>query len=285
MSENLITKVLSIDELMFFRVKANEKRPATLHGYKDAKIGFDIASTLKNGDNVGFVMEPRFLCIDMDEDKEKGYEGIKVIQELEKVLGKLPRTYTQRTPRMGLHKVFLSDGLINKPRGKITPACDLKYSGYILFHGSKINQRYYHAIDGVEENGKLYFSSLPKKWIDFIQKNGSDIKNVEKSYTHYEPLKITGNFKKMYEKCAFVRNCVDSSFDLSEPEWHMFARLLNHFDNGLELFLEFSKRHIDFNPEKATKKFLYAKRYPVNCSSISEISEACMSCINLIKRR
>ena len=148
MSKLLDKIVLPIEKLAFIKVISNGKRPAEKHGFKDAQTGFDVVGTLASGYNLGFVMEPDFIAIDMDEDAEKGYKGIKVIENLEKELGDLPSTYTQRTPRGGLHKVFLAKGLKHKPTGKITPAVDVKYSGYILFHGSCINGRYYQAVDG-----------------------------------------------------------------------------------------------------------------------------------------
>lgn len=284
MSELIDKIVLPIEKLPFIKVVSNGKRPAEKHGFKDGKIGFDVARTLASGYNVGFVMEPDFVAIDMDEDIEKGYQGIKVIEELEKELGKLPPTYTQRTPRGGLHKVFLSTGLKNKSTGKITPAVDVKYSGFVLFHGSCINGRYYQAIDGVVENGKLLFSALPKKWIDYIETTTPTKKSSKKSYEEYQPVVIDGDFRKMYESCNFVRRCVDYSDSLSEPEWHQFARLMNHFTLGESMFIEFSKNHAGFNLEEAKRKFSYAKKYPVNCQTISEVSIACKTCNNLINK-
>lgn len=283
MSNLLDEIVLPIEKLAFIRIISNGKRPAEKHGFKDGKVSFDVASTLASGYNVGFVMEPNFIAIDMDEDSEKGYEGIKVIKNLEKELGNLPSTYTQRTPRGGLHKVFLSTGLNNKPVGKITPAVDVKYSGYILFHGSCINGRYYQAIDGVTENGQLIFSALPQNWLNFIQTSTSK-KKISKEYNgEYKPVVIKGDFRQMYENCPFVRRCVDYSYCLSEPEWHQFARLLNNFELGEELFIEFSKNHSEFNLEEARKKYLYAKKYPVSCQTISKVSIACEQCNNVTK--
>lgn len=283
MSEPLDKIVLPIEKLAFIKVISNGKRPAEKHGFKDGQTGFDVAGTLASGYNLGFVMEPDFIAIDMDEDAEKGYEGIKVIENLEKELGNLPSTYTQRTPRGGLHKVFLAKGLKNKPTGKITPAVDVKYSGYILFHGSCINGRYYQAIDGVTENGQLIFSALPQQWLDFIETSTAKKKTPSNSHSEYKPVVIEGDFGKMYENCPFVRRCVDYSYCLSEPEWHQFARLMNNFERGEELFIEFSKNHSEFNPEEAKKKFLYARKYPVNCRTISEVSSACKFCNNFIK--
>ena len=159
----------------------------------------------------------------------------------------------------------------------------MKYSGYILFHGSCINGRYYQAIDGVTENGQLIFSALPQQWLDFIETSTAKKKTPSNSHSEYKPVVIEGDFGKMYENCPFVRRCVDYSYCLSEPEWHQFARLMNNFERGEELFIEFSKNHSEFNPEEAKKKFLYARKYPVNCRTISEVSSACKFCNNFIK--
>lgn len=286
MQNNALEKiVLSIDELAFFKVKPNDKKPASLNGFHDAKVGFDVAGTLAQGYNVGFAMEPNgLIAIDMDEDFEKGYEGIKVIQELEKELGALPPTYTQKTPRGGLHKVFLAKGLENKPTGKITPAVDVKYFGYLLFHGSCVKGKYYQAIDGVTSDGKLIFSELPTTWLNYIA-SSSKLNKSDKnsSFNDYKPVSIEGDFKQMYDNCPFVKGCVDSSSKLKEPEWHMFARLLNNFSNGEELFDMYSKNHQDYSQTATKKKFLYAKKYPADCRLISEVSEACKNCSNKLK--
>ena len=275
--------VLPINKLAFFKVRPNDKRPACKSGYLEAKEGFDIERTLVQGYNIGFAMKPNdLIAIDMDEDKTKGYEGIKVIQELEKELGPLPQTYTQRTPRGGLHKIFLAKGLQGKPIGKITPAVDVKFSGYILFHGSSINGKYYKAVDGFTEKGELIFSTLPQSWLDYIAASTNIKHSVKKTLQEYQSITIDGDFKQMYDNCPFVKTCVDESMTLSENEWHMFARLLNNFNNGEELFDMYSKNHPEYSPIATRKKFLYAKKYPVNCKMISKVSDACKICRNII---
>lgn len=109
MSKALKQISLTIDDLELFKIARNSKIPAVKGGYHSAKKNFDIVRAFMNGYNVGFKMEPRFIAIDMDEDESKGYHGIQIINELEKELGMLPSTYTQRTPRGGLHKVYLAD--------------------------------------------------------------------------------------------------------------------------------------------------------------------------------
>ncbi|MCM1266236.1 MAG: bifunctional DNA primase/polymerase [Candidatus Gastranaerophilales bacterium] len=286
MQNNALEKiVLSIDELAFFKVKPNDKQPACRNGFHDAKVGFDIVGTFAQGYNVGFAMESNgLIALDMDEDSEKGYEGIKVIQELEKELGALPLTYTQKTPRGGLHKVFLAKGLENKPTGKITPAVDVKFSGYILFHGSRVKGKYYQAIDGVTADGKLIFSELQAEWLNYIASSSKLNKSDKKSpFNDYKPVSIDGDFKQMYDNCPFVKECVDESMTLSENEWHMFARLLNNFSNGEELFDMYSKNHREYSQSATKKKFLYAKKYPVDCISISAVSKVCKNCGNKLK--
>ena len=277
------TCILTIDDLELFKVIPNGKRPAVKGGFYSAKKNFDVVRAYMHGFNVGFRMEPMFIAIDMDEDDTKGYHGIQVIDELEKKLGQLPQTYTQETPRGGIHKIYLASGFTNKPIGKITPAVDIKYSGFVLFQGSQINGKYYKAIDGCLENGKLYFSSLPDSWIKYIESSTSSKKSNEKIANVYRPVVIEGNFKQMYDNCLFVKRCVDCSSTISELEWHLFARLLNHFDKGEELYINYSRNHADFDLEKCRQKFQYAKKYPVNCRLISKDSDACQKCNNLYK--
>ena len=280
MDKVLNTIVLTTDDLELFRIVKNGKIPAVKGGFYSATKNFDVIRAYMHGFNVGFKMGPQFIGIDMDEDENKGYHGIQVITELEKKLGKLPTTYTQLTPRGGLHKVYLADGLSNKPIGKITPAVDVKYSGYILFQGSQINGKYYQAIEGRLNDGHLLFSSLPQNWIEYIESTISKEKTkLSRSY-EYKPIVIEGDFKKMYDNCLFVKRCVDESDTLSEVEWHLFARLLNHFTNGEELFINYSRNHADFNLYKSKEKFLYAKKYPVSCYSISKDSDVCKNCFN-----
>lgn len=159
----------------------------------------------------------------------------------------------------------------------------MKYSGYILFQGSQINGKYYQATDGVTENGQLIFSTLPPQWLDFIETSATKKKSSKEYNNEYKPVVIEGDFRQMYENCPFVRKCVDCSYGLSEPEWHQFARLLNNFEHGEELFMEFSKNYSGFKPEETRKKFLYARKYPVNCRTISEVSSACLECQNILK--
>lgn len=282
MIKKLQSLVLTTEDLELFKIARNSKIPAVKGGFYAATKGFDVVTTYTHGYNVGFKMGPTFIGIDMDEDESKSYHGILVINELEKKLGLLPSTYTQKTPRGGLHKIYLAEGL-NKPNGKITPAVDIKYSGYVLFQGSQINGRYYQAIDGITKNGKLIFSTLPQKWLDYLESNSKITNHKEKVNYDYKPVVIKGDFKKMYENCPFVRRCVDFSYYLSEPEWHQFARLLNNFEFWEKLFLQFSENYSEFNFEKTKQKFLYAKKYPVSCRTISEVSDACQKCNNLSK--
>ena len=283
MSEKLKSLILTTDDLELFKIARNSKIPAVKGGFYSAKKYFDVVRAYVLGYNVGFKMGPTFIGIDMDEDESKNYHGIQVINELEKELGPLPATYTQRTPRGGLHKIYLTEGILNKPSGKITPAVDVKYAGYVLFHGSQINGKYYQAIDGVTADRKLMFSTLPQKWIDYIESNLKIVSPKKKVNYNYKPSVIKGDFKKMYENCSFVRRCVDNSYCLSEPEWHQFARLLNSFEFGEALFLKFSENYSGFNLEKAKQKFLYARKYPVNCRTISEVSDVCKECTNIYK--
>lgn len=268
-----------MNELAFCRVLPNKKEPADKNGYKTCRTNFDVSGVLKTGFNVGLPLAVnRLIAIDMDVDPTKGYDGISVIAELEKTLGKLPQTYTQRTPRGGLHKVFLAPPNTEQPKGKIGKSVDVKYNGYILFAGSSINGRYYQAIDGVAEDGRLIFAVLPDSWANYIEPVKRAPMEFKIPKINIDRKVIDGDFGKMYENCPFVQRCVNQADILSEPEWHTFACLLNSLSNGEELFDEFSQPHKGYDPVLTQEKFRKAKKYNVNCQTISRVSDACMIC-------
>lgn len=63
----------------------------------------------------------------------------------------------------------------------------------------------------------------------------------------------------MYEKCAFIKHCVDNAETLAEPLWHLFSCVLNSFSNGEELFDYYSRPHPDYNTQATKEKFKNAK--------------------------
>lgn len=262
-----------------FRCKQNQKAPATKHGYYDARKNLNINELIKPNFNVAIACRlSNIFVLDLDVDLKKGLNGIETIANLEIQLGKLPLTLTQITPRGGLHLIFSDEGIIN-PIGKIGKDCDIRWNGYILCEPSSINEKLYRFINGIDENGNFIIAKLPHKWLNYINKSAQCAKNCQNNEDKpYRKVIIEGNFQKMYEKCAFIKHCVNNAETLSEPLWHLFARTMNSFLNGEELFDYYSKPHPDYNKTAVKAKFQNAAKYSVNCNIISGYFADCAKC-------
>lgn len=277
-----MAKILNLSELLLFQCKPNSKIPATSNGFKNAKINFDIKSCVANGFNVGLACEmSNIIVLDCDVDEARGLNGLKTLENLEKELGKLPNTLIQTTPRGGKHYFFSNKGITN-PIGKICKDIDVKYNGYILIEPSKINSKAYKFIDGIDKNGEFIIADLPEKWVEFLNKpahyiHKSLLSEAKESNQHQREI-IDGDFQKMYERCAFIKHCVDNAETLSEPLWHLFACTMNSFSNGEELFDYYSQPHPDYNKTAVKTKFQNAAKYNVNCNTISGHFEDCAKC-------
>lgn len=262
-----------------FRCKQNSKQPYTIHGFKDAQFNFDIESHVADGFNIGLACEMSGLIVlDCDIDTIKGFNGVNTIKELELKLGSLPKTLTQLTPRGGKHYFFSSKG-INNPIGKIGKDIDVKYRGYVLIEPSALQGKLYKFIDGIDENNNIVIAELPNKWLNFINKPIKEEKSNNKIVPTVERKIINGNFQKMYDKCLFIKHCVNYACSLSEPEWHLFACVLNSFSDGDSLFDYYSRPYTNYNPTVTKKKFKNASKYVVNCNTISRIFADCAKCI------
>lgn len=262
-----------------FRCKQNQKVPATKHGYYDARKNLDINELIKPNFNVAIACRlSNIFVLDLDVDLKKGLNGIETIANLEIQLGKLPLTLTQTTPRGGLHFIFSDEGIIN-PIGKIGKDCDIRWNGYILCEPSSINGKSYRFINGIDENGNFIIAKLPQKWLNYINKPAQCTKNCQNNEDKpYHRVIIEGDFQKMYEKCTFIKHCVNNAETLSEPLWHLFACTMNSFSNGEELFDYYSQPHHDYNKTAVKAKFQNAAKYSVNCNTISGYFADCAKC-------
>lgn len=275
------TNLITIEKkLALFKCKPNQKIPDTRHGYLDAKKGVSIKELTQHHNNVAIAcITSGIFVLDLDVDETRGLNGIKTILKFEEELGKLPLTLTQSTPRGGIHLIFSDEGIIN-PIGKIGKDCDTRWRGYILCEPSTINGKPYKFTKGIDENGDFKISKLPQKWLDFINKPKPEIQISQDKNNNYLVKReiIDGNFKKMYDNCSFIKHCVECAKSLSEPEWHLFACVLNSLSNGEKLFDLYSRPHPDYNPVLVKKKFQNAKKYNVNCNTICGISSCCKNC-------
>lgn len=271
-----------LSELSLFPCKPNSKIPATQHGFWDAEINFDIVEHSSRGFNISLACcKSNIIVLDCDIDETRGLNGLKTLEEQENKLGKLSKTLTQSTPRGGKHYFFTDKGITN-PIGKIGKDVDVKYNGYVLIEPSKIDDKFYKFTEGLDDNGNLIIADLPQKWIDFINKPDFGVPRLILSKANRvnqsQRRIIDGDFQKMYDKCAFIKHCVDNAEILSEPLWHLFSCVLNSFSNGEELFDYYSRPHPDYNPQATKEKFKNASKYSVNCNTISANFAGCTKC-------
>lgn len=267
-----------------FPCKSNTKIPATKNGFKDAKFGQDVLEIFNQGYNIGLALSmSNLIAIDCDVDETKGYNGLQTLAEKENVLGKLPETLTQTTPRGGKHYIFSAKGVIN-PIGKIGKDIDIKSNGYILIMPSKINGKYYRLIDGWDENLDFIIAELPQQWLEYINKDTNfNQRQAQKSdFTLPEP-KIYKNIdiEKMFNNCAFLRHCRDNAEILSEPEWHTMITVLAQIKNSDELIHTLSAPYPKYNYAETQVKIYNARRFgrSQSCKYISETySDICQNC-------
>ncbi len=163
-------KTITLNDCALFKCQKNGKAPATQNGFWDGKINFNVNEYSSKGFNIGLACNlSNIIVIDCDVDKARGLNGLKSLEELESRLGKLPKTLTQSTPRGGRHYFFTDERLTN-PVGKIGNDIDVKYKGYVLIEPSKIDDKAYKFIDGVDENGNFIIENLPEEWVKFLNK-------------------------------------------------------------------------------------------------------------------
>lgn len=277
-----MAKIKKMNEFALFQCKQNSKSPATPNGFKNAKINFDVENCTAKGFNVGLACEiSNIIVIDCDVDETRGLNGLKLLEELENKLGKLPKTLTQSTPSGGRHYFFSDEKIIN-PVGKIGNSIDVKFRGYVLIEPSKIDNKSYRFVDGIDENGDFIIADLPEKWVEFLNKPAHDIPksllSEAKERNQHQRKIIDGDIQKMYERCAFIKHCVDNAETLSEPLWHLFACTMNSFSNGEELFDYYSQPHPDYNKTAVKAKFQNAAKYNVNCNTINGYFADCAKC-------
>jgi len=277
-------------DLLLFKCQNNGKAPKILNGYKGATRNFDRTGILASGDNLGLPMAPNQLIgIDMDFDSNKGYNGMETIKNLEQELGELPPTYTQITPRGGLHKVYLAKTLIS-PIGKIGKDVDIKWNGYLLFAGSSINGNYYKAIDGVTTDGKLVFSELPQKWITYLEKHSYSSKNAIPKDSNHKKTYTDIDANRIFSSCRFLAYCADEEHAscLPEPMWHSMVTVLSCIEDSDELIHKLSEPYHSYSYEETKKKIDNARQFgqPHSCAYIStNFPEICKNCPSAISER
>ena len=101
------------EDFYLLLLSKNSKIQCTKQGQHDAKKGIEIWK-YKDNYNIGLVGDKNGLIfIDCDVDAKRNLNGLETIQKLEKILGSLPNTLTQSTPRGGKHLIFKDNGIFS----------------------------------------------------------------------------------------------------------------------------------------------------------------------------
>lgn len=267
-----------------FPCKTNSKIPATRNGFKDAKFEQDVEGMAEQGYNVGLALSmSNLIAIDCDVDEAKGYNGLQTLAEMEKQLGKLPETLTQRTPRGGKHFIFSAKGITN-PIWKIGQDIDIKYNGYIMIMPSKINGKDYEIVGGFD--GDLFFTiaELPLPWLNYLNKsNPQEQAQVQKSELTLSVSRVYKdiNIDKLFDNCKFLQYCRDNADTLSEPEWFSMVSILAQIEDSDELIHKLSEPYPKYNYAETQKKIDNARKFghSQSCKYISDnYSDICKEC-------
>jgi len=95
--------------------------------------------------NIAVILAPYSPYFVLDIDGEKGYKNL---QGLQIVYGKLPRTFTVKSPS-GWHYYFRYQQGIKRSIGWLAPSIDIICHGYTLLPGSVIDGKRYEVLDDV----------------------------------------------------------------------------------------------------------------------------------------
>src|SRR5262249_12580168 len=120
-----------------------DKRPLTIHGFKDASIDPKLILqwwTQWPNAMIGIPMGSAsgIFCVDLD--RKAGTDGIATWAGLQAVHGPPPLTRVHETPSTGRHLIFVwKEGIRNIPLGKLGPGIEIKgEGGYIVVPPSRM---------------------------------------------------------------------------------------------------------------------------------------------------
>ena len=273
-----------------FKCKPNSKKPATKNGFKDAQLGQDIMTFIRQGYNVAVACAmSNIIVLDLDyhDENSTAEEDLKKLEA--ELNSELPRTLTQSTAsRNGKHLIFSANGITN-PIGRIGKFIDVKYNGYIMFAPSVINGRQYQITDGIDENGNFIIAEFPNVWLDYINKDTNvNKKQTQKSdFTSLERKTYKNlDVERIFNNCAFLQHCRDNADTLSEPEWFSMISILAQIENSDELIHSLSEPYPKYSYEETQRKIDNARKFghPQSCKHISEnYPDICENC-NFVKK-
>lgn len=124
--------------LAVFPVRAKDKRPATVHGCKDATTDAEQIRawwTDAPNSNVGIAtgaISGGLVVLDFDVDEDKGENGLDTLHEWESEHGELPETVSSETGRGGMHLLYRTREVI-KNSASAAAGVDVRgEGGYIV---------------------------------------------------------------------------------------------------------------------------------------------------------
>lgn len=219
-----------------------------------------------------------YLVIDTDNKPEKGKYGFKILAELTREFGMLPKTVLVYTQSNGTHMYFKlpKDRTFKR---KIGNCIDIQTNHYCLCGGVYTEKGSYRFAEGFtfEDIGEI--PELPAQWIEFLSKaENKEIKSKNLCNSSQAKTVIEGDFQKLYDNCLFCQHCVDSACVLDENSWFRFAIILSGLKNGFEIFDFYSKPHPEYNFKKTQAKFQNAQKYSISCQTIANDFQGCKEC-------
>lgn len=231
-----------------------------------------------NGRPAFYCKDSGVLTIDTDNKPEKGKYGFKILTELTRELGMLPKTVLIYTQSNGTHMYFkLPQNRVFKR--KIENCIDIQTNHYCVCGGVYADKGCYRFAKGYtfEDIGEL--PDLPDKWVDFLTKTSKNTqaRRIYEGSSQQKEL-IYGDFQKLYDNCQFCQYCVDCAHILDENSWFKFAVVLSDLTNGFEIFDYYSRPHPEYSPAKTQAKFDNAKKYSMSCETIAIDFQGCKGC-------
>jgi len=134
--------------------------------------------------NIAVILAPYSPYFVLDIDGEKGYKNL---QRLQIAYGKLPRTFTVKSPS-GWHYYFRYQQGIKRSIGWLAPSIDIICHGYTLLPGSVIDGKRYEVLDDVSivsaPNWLIRLASNTNKQIDMPAKKKTAAQYDGEDYEH-----------------------------------------------------------------------------------------------------
>ncbi|KZR59343.1 hypothetical protein [Bacillus badius] len=106
------------------------------------------------------------------------------------------------------------------------------------------------------------------------------IQGQEYDSSEYTDETSLANAERIYEKCSFIKSCVDHQNDVGYFEWISMLQTVLHCENGENYAHKWSSEHDEYDESYTNLKLQYLSEYaPVTCERV-EKELGCEHCIN-----